>query len=241
MIKEKDYIMKIETLSKNFSYKERVYQILKKAIIRNELKAGTMLNERQLAKEFGVSRTPVREALKSLEQDGWIESEAFCGTWVKKIHPKEIEDICQIRLALEPLAVELAMKPMSVFEEKNLIQMVCHPVAVGKQIDVVQFTEMDMQFHLYLCQLSGNDLLVKTLRGYIDFMSRYLIQTIRRVQPYAVPLEEHRAILMAMQHGNIEQAKSAVVLHLQHAIKTAVANIEDATMIGEGQICDEKK
>jgi DNA-binding GntR family transcriptional regulator len=218
--------MKFQKIEKDLSYKDRIYNALKEAIITNDLKAGQMINERSLSEQFGISRTPIREALKSLENDGWIATEPFCGTWVKKIETKDLTDIFQMRLALEPLAIELAMKNIINSEEKELTTIVQNQIHASSKMNPLEFTKADLEFHLFINHLSGNALLIKTLSGFMDFMSRYLIQTIRRVQPYDIPLQEHQAILDGILQKDVAAAKEAVTLHIQRAYITATENIE---------------
>jgi len=218
--------MPIQKITKIVSYKERVCDVLKRAITRNELKGGEMINERALSEQFGISRTPIREALKSLESEGWIESSPFRGTWVKQIDPEDIREIYQMRLALEPLAAELAIRQATDRERRKLMQLAAQQVADTGLSDTIRFTQADMEFHLYLARLSGNAILLKTLSGFMDLMSWYLVQTIRRVQPCSVPMQEHEAIAAAVCRGDVSAARRASEEHIRRGYETAVQNIK---------------
>lgn len=217
--------MQLNQIPKMVSYKEHVYNQLKEAIIRNDLKSGEMLNERILSAKFGISRTPIREALQWLERDGWVETEPCRGTWVRSVTIKNIEEIYQMRLVLEALAVELAINRIGEKEIQELSDLVELQVKINGTVDHKVFTDTDLEFHLYIAKLSGNQLLIKTLSGFMDVMSMYLIRTIRKTQPYSIPIAEHKEILKAMIEKNIPVAKNAVMQHIENAYNSAKENI----------------
>lgn len=222
--------MGLNQISKVVSYKEKVYDELKQAILRNDLKSGELLNERALADSLGISRTPVREALQLLEKEGWVETEPCKGTWVRHITGKDIAEIYQMRLIMEPLAIDLAIQTMGE-EEMHKLQAILNSQKVlnnrivnqeFSNIENKNFTDRDMEFHLYLAQLSGNRLLYQTMNSFMDIMSRYLLQTIRVKQPYSVPISEHEEILNAILQRNSVAAQNAVIEHIKRAYNTAI-------------------
>lgn len=218
--------MKLNRIPKMVSYKEKVYDVLKEAIITNELKQNEMINERTLATKLGISRTPIREALHLLENEGWIMTEPCKGTWVKEVTLQDIAEIYQMRLALEPLAVELAIHRIDDSAYKVLTQLFEKQSKIDLRVDDKTFTDMDMDFHLYIAEISGNQRLMQEMSSFMTIMSMYVIRTIRRAQPYSVPIGEHAAILDAMLQQDIRAAKEAVRKHINRAYYTAKEVLE---------------
>lgn len=218
--------MNLNQIPKMVSYKEKVYAELKQAILSNELKQGEMLNERTLAAKLGISRTPIREALHLLENEGWVATEPCKGTWVREVTAKDIAEVYQMRLALEPLAVELAIHRSNRAAMLELTRMMEEQSKIVPNMDDRTFTDMDMNFHLYIVKISENRRLLQTMSSFMDVMSMYVIRTIRKTQPYSVPIGEHAEILDAMLKQDILAAKSAVVRHINRAFSAAVENLE---------------
>lgn len=217
--------MQLNQIPKMISYKERVYDELKQAIIKNELKSGEILNERHLAVTLGISRTPVREALQWLEREGWVETEPCKGAWVRRFTDQDIADIYQIRRVMEPLAIALAVPRMGAAEDRHLSELLERQKCATKVVDHKTFTDMDLEFHLYFAKISGNRLLYESLSALMERMSMYLIHTIRRTQPYSVPIAEHMKILNAVLQRDTTAGQSAIVEHIDRAYVTAVENL----------------
>lgn len=217
--------MNIKQIPKMISYKEKVYHELKQAIINNELKQGEMLNERTLAVKLGISRTPIREALHLLENEGWVETEPCRGTWVKEITEKDVSEVYQMRTALETLAVELAIEQISDEQNRGIMQILKQQLDFDTDMDVNTFTTADMDFHLYIAKISGNRRLFQSMESFMDIMNMYVIRTIRRTQPYSVPIREHAIILNAILQKDVALAKEAVIGHIARARVTAIENL----------------
>lgn len=219
--------MELKKLRKMISYKEKVYNELKQAIINNELAPGEALNERRLADSLGISRTPIREALQWLERDGWVESEPCRGTWVREISGADIDELYQMRLALEPMAAELAASYISEAEREGLKTIVEELNKQPLNIKHQDFVNMDIEFHLYLAKISGNRLLYHSLNGLMEMMAMYSIQNmIRKTDPYQVPIGEHIDILMAIVNRDSLGAKAAAKKHITRAYAVAAKNLK---------------
>lgn len=218
--------MQLNQIPKMISYKEKVYNQLKQAIIKNELKPGEVLNERFLADKLGISRTPIREALHYLESEGWVETEPCRGTWVRRITINDIEELYQMRRGLESLAVELAIQSMDEDGIQDLEKMVQKLSVLDLNLDHKIFVDMDTEFHLYLAKISRNGLLYQSMNGLMDMMAMYVIQNmIRKTDPYSIPIKEHIEILNMMLNKDVDAAKLAVVKHINRAYSAATENI----------------
>lgn len=217
--------MKLNRISKLESYKDKAYHEIKEAIIKQKLSSGDPINERTLAEELGISRTPIREALSLLAKEGWIVSEPCRGTWVKEITPKDITEIYQMRLALEELAVELIVNRLDERLKSELAELRTEQQSLDDELDIETFTDLDMNFHLFLAQSSDNTRLYHTMNSFMSIMNMFLLRTIRTAQPTIIPREEHVEILSAILEKNIPRAKKAVRSHMRKALKKATETL----------------
>jgi len=177
------------------------------------------LVEAKIAKEIGTSRTPIREALHSLELEGLIESIPRVGYVVKAINEDEVEEICEIRVAIEGVGARWAMEkaPQRLIEDlRKNISMSEEKAAQG---DPKAFVELDAQFHEIIARLSGSKRLQelgKTLRRH---MLRYRIQSIYLTENVSRAIQGHKGILEAIEKDNLEEVSRAIKYHLEQSKK----------------------
>ncbi|MCK9364285.1 MAG: GntR family transcriptional regulator [Syntrophales bacterium] len=142
---------------------EQVSNILINAILDDVLKGGEQLIETKLQKQFGISRTPLREAFRELEKRGFVEIISRKGTFVKPISLKEIEDNFPVRTVLEVLAAGLACKHISENELMELGNILANMKSAAQQKDAKLFWKFHFEFHDILISTCGNQLLIDTL------------------------------------------------------------------------------
>ncbi|WP_102273600.1 GntR family transcriptional regulator [Cytobacillus massiliigabonensis] len=189
--------------------RDQVYDSLKKAIITLELQPGQRIKDKDLAAEFGVSRTPVREALKRLEDEGLVESLPGSQTRITEIHLEEAKNAFTVVAALQSLAARLAVPIISdediqLMEERNTeLQK-----ALDKK-DVIQAVAADDQFHAVLLKASKNDEIERALDRIISKVRRLEFSKFSSVDA-AQSLEEHKAIISACQKKDPTLASSLV-------------------------------
>jgi DNA-binding GntR family transcriptional regulator len=143
---------------------EQVTNILMNAIIDNVLKGGEQLLETKLQKQFGTSRSPLREAFRELEKRGFVEIVPRKGTFVKKISLKDIENNFPVRTALESLAARLACKNISGSELSELDDTFEDMKKAACQKDAKLFWKFHMQYHEIVISSCGNQLLIDMLK-----------------------------------------------------------------------------
>lgn len=214
-------------IQKAESLKQQIYYFLKEDIINQRYNGEAILNERKISEELNVSRTPVREALKALESENWVEYIPYKGVIVKKMGIKDLENIFQIRMVLELLTVELAMENA----KSEFIELLeeCHK----KQQYVLMknnpqkkevFISLDVEFHGVLLEMAGNDLLTVMIGQIRDKIWRFGMNAIFNGDyRYNETLEEHLAILLAMRTGDVEVAKEKMKYHIHKTYKSAYA------------------
>ncbi|OGP69768.1 MAG: hypothetical protein A2169_03180 [Deltaproteobacteria bacterium RBG_13_47_9] len=177
------------------------------------------LIENKIANEIGTSRTPVREALHSLELEGLIESIPRVGYVVKSINEAEVEEICEIRAAIEGVAARWAMEkaPQKLIEELRKNISVSEEKAVHG--DPRTFIDLDAQFHEIIAGLSGSKRLQELAQTLRRHMLRYRIQSIYLMDNVLRAIQGHQGILEAIEKGDLEEVSRAIKCHLEQSKK----------------------
>ena len=146
----------MEKIEKTSAYKKSVYNRLKQAIISREFKPGDLLNERKLASELDVSRTPVREAIQMLENEYWVAVVPWKGAVVLPVTKEDIEELFQLRMAIEPMVMELVTHKLENAEIAYLETLIERQKQLAGEDDGKEFISIDQDFHLFLANLTGN-------------------------------------------------------------------------------------
>jgi DNA-binding GntR family transcriptional regulator len=204
-------------LEKADSLRQQVYNLLKEHIINKRFATGDILNERKLSEDFGISRTPIREALKSLEHEGWVEYVPYKGAVVKNVEIKDIEDIFLIRNALETLAVELAIKNISdeyVAELTDILNTQKIFLSSKKQ-KMADFISLDREFHNKIAELTHSEILISMLKGISDKVKSLGVSALFSFDArFEETTTEHEAILHAIMARDVEEAKKCMKYHI---------------------------
>ena len=209
--------MKLNRIPKVISYKEKAYNEIKSAISNTIITANDILNERSLANDLGISRTPIREALQLLENEGWVVTEPCKGTRVKEITIDDIREVYEMRLALEPYAIKLAIKNITKNELDQLRKISESQLQLCAGIHPENFTEADMNFHMSISAISKNSRLINTINSFMDIMGMYIIRTIKNDNRYIDAAKEHIDIIDAVLKKDVLSAEKAVASHLEKA------------------------
>ncbi len=216
------------------SYKplrEVVVENIRQAIISGQFPAGMRLMELQLAEEMGVSRTPVREAIRKMELEGLVVMIPRRGAYVANISIKDINEVYEVRTALDVLAAGLAAEKITdeeVAEMRRLIE-VDRPLVAEKNYPKI--IENDTAFHDIIYRASGNRrcmTIINNLREQITAIRGSSMPYPGRLE---VMLEEHTAIVDAIAKHNAKKAQEAVRVHMENAERTLLRVIEEQTNI----------
>jgi len=206
--------------------REVVFEALRDAIVHGEFEPGERLLEVALAKRLGVSRTPVREAIRMLELEGLVVMVPRKGAEVARITEKDLRDALEIRLSLEELAVELACKRID--EEGRLrLKEACEnfreAVRSGRVPDIV---DTDVAFHETICELSNNPRLVSLTKNFGEQVYRYRVEYVRDTGYHGKLLREHDEITEAILLGDVEKAKAVMHQHIYDQEQIVIQNIK---------------
>jgi DNA-binding GntR family transcriptional regulator len=196
---------------------ERVYQALKHRILAAMVEPGSRLVELQLANDFGVSRTPVREALKRLTAEGLVRVDPIRGIVVSDVDARELEEIFIIREALDGLGARLAAERVSssdLTKLQLLMDMMRDSVRVGHWDAMVQ---ANIKFHDVLYQAAGNERLRHLTRNLLDFVRRFSIEAFASEERATEVLAEHEEIVAALEQRDPAQAEKMARAHVSKA------------------------
>ena len=202
------------------SLKQKAYRTIRQAIVNSDLKPNTQLSEARLAEQLGMSRTPIREALKQLEEEGLIRIVPRHGAFVTDISAEDIIQIYQVREALECYAIQFILEHSDISELDDLaadFEQSFHWIENG---ETDRINDADIRLHRYIARLSRNDLLVKLVNQLLNQIIRLRLMTPGvegRLQQQA---EEHLLIVNALKRGDVEEARQALQRHLRNVRAT---------------------
>ncbi|MFT5872349.1 MAG: DNA-binding GntR family transcriptional regulator [Clostridium sp.] len=201
-------------IEKVVSYKQKVYERLKEDIITGKIKQGEVLNERKLSDDLGISRTPIREALQVLEAEGWVVVEPWKGVHVKKFTIKDVEDVLNVRRALEVLTVESTIHNLNDYDIKKLQSMLEEQDKLREKYDADLFICIDRKFHGLISELANNSVLTTMLNIISDKVRCLGIKALHTHERYIETLKEHTDILESIKNRDIDGAKQAMEYHM---------------------------
>lgn len=203
--------------------RELVFEAIREAIISGDLKPGQHLMESELANDLGVSRTRVREALRKLEQEGFVVIIARKGAYVADISLKEIVDVFEIRGALEGLAAELAAERASDEKIEEMERCLVELSAMIEAKDLKRIVEIDSRFHEILYSSSRNERLSQLLSLLREQIHRFRTRTMTHPSRMRVALEEHRRIIEAVAARDGALARRLAQEHIESAENTLMS------------------
>jgi len=227
--------------------REIVYESLREAILQGRLKPGERLMEIQLAEELGVSRTPVREAIRKLELEGLLVMAYRKGVYVTDVKAKDIIDILEIRAVLEGLAAGLAAERITA-EELEEVELILHqhkfinsshqfleerqenrPLVFSLPTDyernLIYMVEIDTKFHDLIYKASRNKRLEQIIMLLKTQIQHFRTTSLAQPGRTRVATEEHKKILEAIGERNIPLAQELAQKHIENAEEALLNNL----------------
>ena len=199
-----------------------VFNTLRQAILRGDLVPGERLMELQLAAKLGVSRTPIREAIRMLEQEGLAITIPRKGAIVAGMTEKDMQDVLEIREALEELSVQVACDKITEEEIAELQKNMKNFEHSLKSGDLKKMAQADVEFHDVIYRATDNPKLISMLNNLREQMYRYRVEYLKNPQNHEQLLKEHEAIYK----GIVEKDKDAVTEMIRKHISNQVAVVK---------------
>lgn len=201
-------------LQRHKPLRDLVYDELKMKIMMGAISPGTRMMEVELAEEMGVSRTPVREAIRKLEKDGLISIEPRRGAYASSLSSQDMVDILEVRQTMEGLAADLATNRLTDEQKKKLVEVSASFNEAVEAGDMEQMIILDTLFHHLIVEGTGNKLLVVMVGQLQDMVLRFrylYYDDFRRAEKMP---EEHKQIVDAIINGDAIKARTAANRHI---------------------------
>lgn len=203
-----------------------VFNTLRQAILKGELKPGERLMEIALADKLGVSRTPIREALRKLEQEGLVVMIPRRGAQVADITEKDLNDVLEVRIALENLSVEKACKRMTEEQIKKLGLAAKEFERTTAENNLVKLAEADVAFHEIIYQAADNQTLNQVQSNLREQIYRYRVEYLKDEEMRNQLVKEHEQLYLAMKERNVEKAQEISFHHIENQRKGIIRSIQ---------------
>ncbi len=191
-----------------------VFQKLRNSILSGDLEPGERLMETQLGEKLGVSRTPIREAIRKLELEGLVVMIPRKGAQVAPFTKKDIADVLEVRAALEALAASLACTRT---DERDLLKLqlvITEYEYAVKENDIAAMIQKDVEFHDIIFNSTKNERLIQMSQNMQEQVQRYRVAYLRGAEEGARVLQEHREILKAIKDNKEEEAARLAEAHI---------------------------
>ncbi len=201
-----------------------VYNTLRDAILRGDMQPGERLMEIHLANKLGVSRTPIREAIRMLEQEGLAVTTPRRGAQVAKMTVKDLQDVLEIREALDELAVDMACERAKEGQLSELSDAMHNFEMATKSQNAREICVADEEFHNVIYQMADNPKLENIVSNLREQMYRYRYEYIKGMDSYDQLIEEHAAILAGFEARDAVRVKEVMHIHLANQFE-AVRNL----------------
>ncbi|MBO5210120.1 MAG: GntR family transcriptional regulator [Lachnospiraceae bacterium] len=202
-----------------------VFNTLRKAILTGELKPGERLMEIHLANQLGVSRTPIREAIRKLELEGLVIMIPRRGAEVAQITEKSLKDVLEVRRALDALCAELACDRITEAEKQSLKKACDDFEQATISGDATIIAAADVALHDIIVEATGNKRLIQLINNLSEQMYRYRFEYIKDEQQHNNLVEEHRMIYESIIKQDKEKAAQAAKLHIDNQEKSIIRQI----------------
>ena len=193
-----------------------VFQTLRKAILTGELEPGERLMEIQLADRIGVSRTPIREAIRKLELEGLVTMVPRKGAQVAEISEKGLRDVLEVRRALDTFCAELASERISENAKMELKEACTGFERAVATRDASTIAKADVRFHDIIIKATGNEKMVAMLNNLAEQMYRYRFEYIKDTTKHENLIREHRELMDAILRGDSLKARAAARVHIDN-------------------------
>lgn len=215
------------TMDEFLPLRDVVFNTLRKGILTGELKPGERLMEIHLANRLGVSRTPIREAIRKLELEGLVTMIPRRGAEVANITEKNLKDVLEVRRALEGLAIELACERITEEKKRILEERLLQVEKAVRTKDTGAIASADVAFHDMIVEVTGNDRLVGLVSNLGEQMYRYRFEYIKDVSKHSQIISEHKIMFNCIISKDRKNAAQIVKTHIDNQEEAIMRKIRN--------------
>ncbi|MEQ4717250.1 GntR family transcriptional regulator [Nonomuraea sp. B19D2] len=198
------------------SLREQVAQALRAALITGEMRPGVVYSAPVLAAQFGVSATPVREAMLDLAKEGLVEAVRNKGFRVTELSDRDLDELTEIRQLIEVPTVARLAGGSRAEEFERLRPIAEEIVLAAERADLLAYVDADLRFHVELLTLAGNGHLVEVVRDLRNRARLYGLSQLAERGALADSAREHLQLLDALKNGDSEAVRHLMVEHIGH-------------------------
>jgi DNA-binding GntR family transcriptional regulator len=197
------------------SLADQAYEVIRVRLVTLEIPPGSPINDESLATELGVGRTPVREALKRLEQDRLVVTYARRGTFATRVEITDLAYLSEIRAELEPLAARRAARYASPAAADALRVAISDLDGLDDDVDVVTLLQRDAAVHRAIYQAAANPFLEDSLIRFNNLATRIWVLVMDRLDQVAGHLHSHSDLVAAILAGDADTAAALARAHVE--------------------------
>lgn len=212
-------VRSVVRLSKQPSIRDTVTRALRSAIISGEMQPGRVYSAPSLGEEFGISATPIREAMLDLVREGLVVAMPNRGFRVTEVSSHDLAEVTELRLFLEPPAVEKATPLIPETAFAGLREQADEIVAAAERGDLVEYLSADGDFHLALLQYAGNERLLALIRSLRSQTRLFGLSSLFERGHLTASAKEHHAIMDAIEARDAARASALVHTHIEHVLE----------------------
>lgn len=198
----------------------QVYQILRNDICGGKYGPGFWLQEKELAEALGVSRSPVREALRQLVSDGLVIEVPNKGVFVKEFTVRDIDEIFDMRIMLETYGIQKSRKNLTNVRRQKLFELLDMLERSCARGDMEKYVQADEELHIRIVELGGNSLVESTYDRVRSMNQQFRVLSLTSHQRFDESMVEHRKLIHALAVGDVVTAEEVLRVHLELARRT---------------------
>ena len=213
---------KLETIKQPESLAKMAYDAIRQAILSGQWQPGELYNEKSIAADLGISRTPVREALLELASQDLILFMPRRGLMLKRFNRKDVDEIFELRTAIELASVEKIAGTVPVPDLLMIEESILNQKKAFSKKDYPSFMEADRLFHTGLSELTGNRRMISIMKNVRDIVHLMGLKALSLEGRASKVIEEHQTIFDAIKNGDVQKARETMADHLDQSREAVI-------------------
>lgn len=202
--------MRRKQIERHQTLREKILEMIRDAILKGTLKPGERVSEPELAERFGISRTPIREAFRQLESEGYLEVIPRKGAVVASLSERDIEEFYAIKIILEGFAAKMAAEKLTAKDIERLETINEKLQKIADEGDVKSFFRVHNEFHDVFIKAAGNDKLYEMINQLVMKFKRLRLASLSQPGRMEISVEDHRDMIEAFKNHDGERADNLV-------------------------------
>lgn len=202
--------MRRKPIERHQTLREKILETIRDAILKGTMKPGERVSEPELAERFGISRTPIREAFRQLESEGYLEVIPRKGAVVASLSERDVEEFYAIKIILEGFAARMAAEKLSAKDIERLESINERLQQIAKEGDVKTFFRVHNEFHEVFIKAAGNEKLYEMINHLVLRFKRLRLASLSQPGRMEISVEEHRNMIQAFKNHDGERADNLV-------------------------------